>query len=408
MKPVLVFFFACILAGLSFLFGTMRGEVTVAAPPAEWTQNRDVAEAWKKFLVTLEAGAARVYDVTDDPREQIDGVRYISHLASAALEMKLAKGSPSEPAFTDWMLDYRKFLGDSPDARYRTAEISADHEYLIKGNRNDVSYLGFALYGKSLNGWNRAAENISTPMLATDAEGNFSLLLSKERPAGYLGSWLRLDDDIHMVMVREYFHNRESARAAEFSIRTRDSIPYVLDGSEQVASQIDRATTFFHATLSGTVALIEMLQKAPNSFDVPKEYSAEFGGVFYPTQDNSYFGTWFSLADDEVLVVQGKAPEVEYWSISIQNRWLQSLDYKHYPGISLNNHSINVESDGSYTVYVSSRPIPGRNWIDTAGFNEGLLSIRYQLATEAKSPVSKVVSRRELLAAEQMDREITN
>ncbi len=391
MKVIVTFVLLIVLSGLSFMLGTMRGEVIVEAPPQEWSADRPVAIAWQKFLIALESGAVRVFDTTDNEREQIDGMRYLAQLASAALEMKLAKGDPAAPQFTNWMSDYRKFLGDSPDAVYLTAEISSKYQYLISGNRQDASYLGFALYGKSINGWNRAAGNISTQELETDGNGDFTLLLSRIRPNDYHGNWLRLDDDTHLVMVREYFHDRATANEAEVAISLVGQEAYKLESSGQIAARIDRATKFFLETVNGNIALMSMLQRKPNNFDVPKEYNADFGGVFYPTQDNIYYGTWFDIADDEVLVVKGKAPKVDYWSISLQNRWLQSLDYKHFPGITLNNRSIEIDDDGDYTVYISSKPIAGVNWLDTAGYKEGLLSVRYQLAETADRPRSELV-----------------
>ena len=54
---------------------------------------------------------------------------YLSELLAASVEMHIAKGDPLRPAFTNWMSDYRQFLGDSPDAIYSTAPINAGIEY---------------------------------------------------------------------------------------------------------------------------------------------------------------------------------------------------------------------------------------------------------------------------------------
>ena len=115
----------------------------ITLPDAAWTEGSDAAEAWREFSASLEAAGQRVYQRTDDPLERREGLAYLAQMASAALEMKLAKGSRTHPQFTDWMADYRKFLGDSPDAIYHTAELSPDYRYEITGNRGEAEYLGF-------------------------------------------------------------------------------------------------------------------------------------------------------------------------------------------------------------------------------------------------------------------------
>ena len=106
--------------------------------------------------------------------------------------------------------------------------------------------------------------------------------------------------------------------------------------------------------------------------------------MFYPTLDNEYYGGWLYLKDDEALVIEGAVPDAPYWSVSLQNHWLQSLDYEHYR-VALNDHEITTEN-GRYRIVVSQRQPPAGNWIDTAGRREGLLSIRYQLSRGSEKP----------------------
>ncbi|WP_372780834.1 DUF1214 domain-containing protein [Litorivivens sp.] len=382
-----------LLLAASYFYGLTHGSVTVEAPPAAWAESEPAAQAWQQHMVSLEAAAARVMAIAPDTREREAGLAYLAQLSSAALEMKVAKGDPAYPGFTDWMADYRKFLGDSPDAVYHTAEIDARYQYEVTGNRGDAAYLGFMLYGTAANGWNRPAGNLSTQSLTVDAKGNFRVLLSTERPTDYRGDWLQLDDDIHMLMVRQYYHRRDRARLARLAIRNLSAV-----GREPLplAKRLHAATTFFNETLNGNIALMAMLQASPNSFEPPTSYNQSFGGVFYPTHDNTYFGTWFSLNDDEAMVVEGVAPEVDYWSISIQNRWMQSLDYQAAPHTSLNNRDIEIDEDGRYRVIVSREALANASWLDTNGYNHGLLSIRYQLAEGAQPPRLKIVKRDQL------------
>ena len=389
MKKLLLVLIIFVLLGGAYLFGLLRGATHISTPPARWSENSELAQAWREVSVAMEAAGAKVYAATDDPREREDGITYLSQLLAASLEMKLAKGDRAHPAFTNWMGDDRKILGDSPDAVYHSAEISPDHAYEILGNRGDAEYFGVILYGRSLNGWNRAAANINHREFDFDSNGNFRVVISKEEPDDG-SNWLPLEKDTHMVMVRQYFHNRSEKKEAEFSIRNMNQTNPSVSDDEVLAARMREAITFFNESLDGTLALAEMLIATPNSSAPPKSYNQDFGGIFYPTENNQYLGTWFSLEDDEALIIEGEAPDVDYWSVSLQNRWLQSLDYENFQ-VSLDNHKIETENN-RYRIVVSSQKLATGNWLDTAGYKSGLIAIRYQLAGKIPPPKMTVVA----------------
>ena len=133
----------------------------------------------------------------------------------------------------------------------------------------------------------------------------------------------------------------------------------------------------------------DILSDGANNIDPPKSYSPDFGGIFYPTLDNDYYGSWFYLEDDEALIVEGEVPDAPYWSLSLQNRWMQSLDYEHYP-VAMNDTDISTDS-GRYRVVVSHRKPASGNWLSTAGKREGLLSIRYLRSSDSQKPSLRVV-----------------
>lgn len=384
MKKLVVSIVVAILIAGAYMFGTLNASKTIAVPPAAWADNSEAAQAWRQFVASMEAAGARVFAAHQDPQEQLEGIIYLAQMASVSLEMKLAKGDPARPKFTDWMSDYRKFLGDSPDAAYHTAELSAEYEYQITGNIADTEYLSFALYGTSLNGWNRAADNISNQSIRFDDDGNFTIIISKNKPADSDVDWLKMEDDIHMVMVRQYDHNLSSKQGSRFAIRNLAPPAFAIATDSDIAKGLNRATIFFNSTLDGAIALSNILSTGPNTIDPPKTYSADFGGIFYPTADNLYYGSWFYLEDDEALIVEGLVPNAPYWGVSLQNRWMQSLDYEHY-NVSLNDDEISTEN-GRYRVIVSHQKPPSGNWLDTTGKKEGLLSIRYQLPESSEKP----------------------
>lgn len=375
--------------------GSVSGSKVIEVPAADWPEGSAAAQAWREFAVSMEAAGAAVFAHTTDTSERLEGLNFIAQLASASLEMKLAKGSVTHPQFTDWMGDHRKFLGDSPDAIYHTAQLSSNYRYEITGNRGDAGYLGFMLYGQQINGWNRAASNASSENLRFNEAGDFTIVISQQPPADESVNWLEMETDIHMVMVRQYYHGRQGKRAANLSIRNLDNPAHEPDNDATIAEGLGAATTFFNDTLSGAIALTSMLAESPNRFDPPSSYSAEFGGVFYPTLDNEYFGGWFYLEDDEALIIEGAIPNAPYWALSLQNRWMQSMDYENHQ-VALNDRQITTQNGRYRVVLAHQKPPPGNNWLSTAGKREGLLSIRYQLSEDSEKPTLRRVKFDEL------------
>lgn len=389
MKRFLVVAVTGALVVAAYLLGTVNASKTIAVPPADWANSSEAAQAWRQFVASMEAGGARVFATTDDPQERLDGLTYLAQLTSASLEMKFSKGDTATPRFTDWMADYRKFLGDSPDAVYHTAELSPAFDYQITGNIADAEYLGLMLYGTSLNGWNRAAANISNESMQIDESGNFTVILSSKKPGEANVNWLQLEEDIHMVMVRQYYHGRAGRKNAHFTIRNLSPPEHSKATETEIAKEYAAASSFFNSTLDGAIALGDILSEGANNIDPPKSYNPDFGGIFYPTLDNDYYGSWFYLEDDEALIVEGDVPDALYWSLSLQNRWMQSLDYENYP-VALNDMDISTDS-GRYRVVVSSRKPATGNWLSTAGKREGLLAIRYLRSSDSQKPSLKVV-----------------
>lgn len=303
--------------------------------------------------------------------------------------MKLTNGSTTQPQFTDWMSGYRKFLGDSPDAIYLSAEVSSKHHYVISGHRGDADYVGLTLYGRHVNGWNRVSGHLTHDDIAFDALGNFEVLVSDILPEGATGNWLAMDDDAHLIMVRQYFHDRDQAVKATLKIQNLSPALNEVAEPESLSVGLHKAAEFFSNTLHGTVTLAKIMSQTPNSIEPPRAYSPDFGGVFYPTPDNEYLGGWYQLGQGEALIVEGAVPNAAYWSVSLQNRWLQSLDYEGHQ-TALNHRQIQT-TEGRYTVIISSqKPLSG-NWLDTAGTEEGLLAIRYQRVIESEPPTVRLV-----------------
>ena len=388
-----------IITYASYQAGRFSGTTVITAPDEAWASNDASSQAFDNLLTSLSFSASEAYSASQPGETGLPSDKsyeYLLELMAASIEMQLSKGDPSAPEFTDWMSGYRKFLGDSPDARYVTAPVDASHDYELTFDMGDADYLGVVIYDTNpLTGWNRAsdslyflAENPPQESLIRLASRDTSTQ-TKDQPSGYE---LQLSKTAHTVMVRTYRFNaavEDNSRIAISVDQTRPKEP--VDDALSVERRLANTTRFFNETWRGSRALARATASTANAFDQPAEVSPDFVGIFYPTPDNRYHGGAFDLAPHEHLVINGKAPDAAFWSVTLQNHWMQSLE----PSIgqaSLRGDEITVR-DGRYRIWIGAlSPPEGEDWLSTGGLQQGLVAIRYLLATSEEAPTARVIS----------------
>jgi len=164
-----------IVGSVSYGLGTFNARDTISRPDMSWALGSAAAIKISDLSISLEHAANAIRERNPEASEASLGKAYdyLGGLLAASVEMHIAKGDPLQPEFTNWMSDYRKFLGDSPDAIYSTAPIEADGEYEVAITTGSADYLGFVVYERNpIIGWNRAADSTS---IVPDAENSVFL-----------------------------------------------------------------------------------------------------------------------------------------------------------------------------------------------------------------------------------------
>ena len=100
-------------------------------------------------------------------------------------------------------------------------------------------------------------------------------------------------------------------------------------------------------------------------------------------------GGWYKLAEDEALVMTGRAPACCYWGVQLESR-----EFLYRP-LCLNHSQVKLEADGSFRIVVAHRDPGMPNLLDTSGHGEGGVVFRWLLPEgEIKRPtfyVEKIV-----------------
>ena len=103
-----------------------------------------------------------------------------------------------------------------------------------------------------------------------------------------------------------------------------------------------------------------------------------------------YHGYW-RLDPGEALLIEFTPPDCFYWNFQLDNRWMESLDYRWLP-VTVNKHSARYEPDGSVRIIVAARDPGFGNWMDPADHTHGAMGLRWNQATEDVTPVCRLTT----------------
>jgi len=335
----------------------------------------DLQQAWAKWNDALAEAATKVETLTEGrpTSERAEGYRFLTRITAAMTEFQMEQ-TADWPSLVQVMSPARKFYVDNPDTLYHRATLDPRLGYRVRGRRGDELYLSFCVYG--LRGRRNAIlANACDDELQFAEDGTFELVLSAERPAGAV-NWLPLDGNARTLVTRQYFADC-TQRPAELQIETLESQPALKAPDEkQIARRIRGLAESVTRTLAATEAASELWLQRPNEVSV--DSMADDWASLFATPDNDYVGGWYALAEDEALVMEGRAPACRYWSVQLCSRWLESRDYVSRRVI-LNHSQVPLQSDGSFRIAIAHRDPGLPHWLDTAGHPEGGAIFRWLL-----------------------------
>lgn len=355
-----------------------------------------LADVWHALLDGLRDAENSFLDPARgvfDQRTVAEGYRSLTHVLRYGLEIYL-EGDPAAPRFLPLAGPTARILGDNTDTHYTIALVDGRRDYVITGRRGDECYLSFTVHGgpdPAAHLRQRTVGDLNHEAMRIADDGTFRITLSRNRPAE--GDWIELPDDAVIVISREYYFAKDTARRPEYTIEAAEPAagPLVFD-AERVAAGL-RATTAF---LTETVLTQPQRPVAPNEMAEPFRFGRTMPG--WGTPDNVYCRARYELAPDEALVIEGDAGECTYWGIQLWNSFMQSMDAPTGP-VSRNTRTARLTPDNRFRVVVAHEdPGPGEpDWLPTTGLHTGVVFCRWLLPKhEPEAPTARVVKAAEL------------
>jgi hypothetical protein len=300
----------------------------------------------------------------------------------------------ADPEHPDWAPLWNPvyLMQPNPDDIYIYAPIRGDLSYRVRGNRGTTRRMTFSMQ-RALPGFSTTMAEMATHMTDFDdrdlqlgPDGEFEVLLSAKKPAGYSGAWGRFEPQADSLMVRYRSWDWEGERDPQITIECLDPVgPKRRLSPEEIARRIGLMAKF-----PGNMARIffEMQNGVKNRVGVNV-----FEPVRYPMglSKQVYWPAVFELEDDEALIVETEMPKVTpYWNIQLNDPYFNAVEYV-YRQSSLNGASARIDADGRFRAVIALADPGVPNWLDPAGFKQGTIYGRWYDTDSYPTPVIRRV-----------------
>ena len=223
--------------------------------------------------------------------------------------------------------------------------------------------------------------------LKIGADGAFEVLLSGEKPAGYAGNWWHLPPETQTILSRQRSYDWGREQDARFAIER-------LDVSElkprMAAREIDAK---LREVLGGYAERLSRiwLQYQNRIRDQGLINKIEFTNFSGAQPVQVYWQGIYQFAPDEALILETELPKQQrYWNVQLNDVLWNAIEFI-YRQSSLNGRQARLDKDGKFRAVISLTDPGVPNWLDPAGYTQGMLMGRWYAADSHPMPTLKRV-----------------
>ena len=325
-----------------------------------------------------------------DEQTAAEGYRHVARFLATFLAYHTDLSDPDYPQFLRFPNAVARLGWDNPDNPYLAFPVRGDHVYRLRGNVNSFDLVTINVYSGLLGHTPitdiRNVSGIASEDMSVDENGDFVLTLSAE-PAD--GNWLALEPDAYFVIVRRLVSDWEQTDEGLWEVLNLTTLGQGAPRAEPatIARQLDDAAAQVRSLrelLTVAHRITFQLAIRPNQISEPAETDPNI-----PMADPFQAASrgWFSLAEDEALLIEAPVAECLYTNIQLANVWMESLDYASRQ-TSLNHATAHVDADDRVRYVISLRDPGVQNWLDTAGHTEGSLVARWTYCDDYPTGIS--------------------
>lgn len=355
------------------------------------------AAAWEAFCESLKKASAVLTrtDMVADSRHAGIGARYLGGLLDSALDLYLHAADPDRPFLFTYFDNHRGWGLANPDGHYLRARLRGDATYRVWGKRGTIPYLGFEL-SRGIWSYTRPTRidcSLSGRDLQLGPDGSFEIILSANAHAG---NWLRLEPDVEWLHVRQFYHDWIEDEPPRVFIERIDRDPGAPEPTVAEIAERLRDVAWFVEEESRLWADYCLHMRGVLGVNVMPQPSTPGGNEGDMTAasgapENQYSQGYYRIDAGSALLVEFEPPRAAYWNLQIGPMWYESLDPAQRIQ-SWNDRQAFVGSDGVFRAVLAHRDPGVPNWLDTGGFDEGVMLCRFQFPEcTAPQPRTRVV-----------------
>jgi hypothetical protein len=349
-----------------------------------------IKDKWDEFCENLkDVGSIIQSESSLSETDQAEGYRYLIRLLRLSLEMNMEHSNASTPSFYALSHETAKIGADNPDNIYLNANINGNQTYKVFGNIGEADYLSFGIKENrySIDGTMISLGEIDIKDMSVSTSGDFVLYLGGKTDSK---NFLQLTENANMLIVRQTYKDRISQIHATINIKALNSdvTPELLT-PKKLETQLNQSLAFVSGTAKTFLQWVhEFKTHHRNKLPLGDQSFFQAAGG---DPKICYLHGYYEFEKNEFMEITTNIPECEYWNFQLENYWMESLDYRHFP-IHINESSAILDNDQSITINVSHAPVNLKNNLITEGRNNGAMLLRWIGATE--HPIPKVTIRK--------------
>jgi len=347
----------------------------------ESNNESQLRDAWTSFTDTLKTMGLDALASAPTDVERADGLRFILRQLAYREEQLLEFPGGQKPELFFAESPTRKVFADCPDTIYHQFSVAKRGRYRIRGTRGESPYISFTAYRAGVV--DRVVADLHDGQLEIGDEGRFSLDIGGDNTGA---NWLDLGSDAAFVIIREYTHDRDNGLKATFEV---EQVSPALDhrpelDADRVSSVLDLLGMGLGWVNDATVRLSKELRLRPN---VMNEAGADLVSEMAGTPHNHYQLCYVKLEEGQALELELNPPECRYWSVHLNNWWLESPEFRDGQSVCINDSQAHRQPDGTVKMLVGPDDPGTGNWLDTKGRTETILLARYLLPESELPPI---------------------
>jgi hypothetical protein len=326
----------------------------------------------------------------DDPRLRAE----ISRLMLEAMFQQVVQALGQDgdhPAFMPHLSYYMNVAQPNADTIYKRAVITPGGVYRLRGRLGSLTIFKMAQLGATpdqTGGGVRAISYNDFAALKGDASGQFDVLLSPARPAGYTGAWWKLDPNASSLLLRQVSQDWAKERDPAISIERVD-IPVRKErtSAQELEKRLDAIPRQAFLIAAFLVNHAEQM-RAEGFVNKLRVFDVSNGGAL---EGQFYYEGVYDLQPDEALIVEAKVPaRCRYSSMILTNPIYETTNWIDNHS-SLNGSQYRVDKDGVLRVVIANRDPGVANWLDTAGYPTGVVQGRWTECDAQPVPTARKV-----------------